>query len=143
MTSAEIDLSAFVQLCQRQKNRLGYGFGSNFAFHPASTQLHVALQRPYTIASSSKEDSNRQPDSDTMPCFFWEHVPIQRSCTWPGSPCVSALSKRKARACRLLSRLVRSGSHMRIAGVSKSESLGSGLHLPVVNDKSSFTRALA
>ncbi|CAE7541428.1 Por [Symbiodinium natans] len=35
MESAEIDLSAFVQLCQRQKNR------------------------PYTIASSSKEDPNR------------------------------------------------------------------------------------
>ena len=35
MTSAEIDLSAFVQLCQRQKNR------------------------PYTIASSFKEDSTR------------------------------------------------------------------------------------
>ena len=35
MQSAEIDLSAFVQICQRQKNR------------------------PYTIASSSKEDSTR------------------------------------------------------------------------------------
>lgn len=35
MPSADIDLSAFVQLCQRQKNR------------------------PYTIASSSKEDSTR------------------------------------------------------------------------------------
>jgi len=35
MPSAEIDFSAFVQLCQRQKNR------------------------PYTIASSSKEDPNR------------------------------------------------------------------------------------
>lgn len=35
MQSADIDISAFVQICQRQKNR------------------------PYTIASSSKEDSSR------------------------------------------------------------------------------------